>query len=41
MMRPDEAEALIDRNPSNKDILFPFGGGEDVNQKPDFRHLAG
>jgi hypothetical protein len=35
-MSPDEAKDLIDRNPLNADVLFPFIGGEDLTGRPDF-----
>ena len=34
-MSPDAASALIDLNPRNKDVLFPYLGGHDLNQSPD------
>lgn len=34
IMPPEEAQALIDRDPRNADILFPYLGGEDLNQSP-------
>ena len=33
-MSPDEARALIDEDPKNADVLFPYLGGEDLNQSP-------
>ena len=33
-MSPEEAQALIEQNPRNKDVLFPYLGGEDLNQSP-------
>ena len=33
-MSPEEAQALIKRDPKNADVLFPFLGGEDLNQSP-------
>ena len=33
-MSPEEAQALIDNDPRNADVLMPFLGGEDVNQSP-------
>ncbi len=35
MLEPDEASALIARNPKNKDCLFPYLNGEDLNSRPD------
>lgn len=34
IMSPEEAQALIDRDRHNTDILFPYLGGEDLNQSP-------
>jgi len=31
----DEAQALIARNPNNKDVLFPYLNGEDLNSRSD------
>ena len=31
-MSPEEAQALIDKDPRNADVLFPYLGGEDLNQ---------
>lgn len=31
----DEAAALIARNPNNRDCLFPYLNGEDLNSRPD------
>ena len=33
-MSPEEAQALIDKDPNNADVLFPYLGGEDLNQSP-------
>ena len=33
-MSPQEARALIDKDPRNKKVLFPFLLGEDLNQSP-------
>lgn len=33
-MSPEEAQALIDKDPRNADVLFPYLGGEDLNQSP-------
>ena len=33
-MSPEEAQALIEQNPRNNDVLFPYLGGEDLNQSP-------
>ncbi len=35
VLEPEEAERLIDKNPRNKDVLFPFLNGEDLNSRPD------
>ena len=35
VLEPDEARRLIDRNPSNKDVLFPYLNGEDLNSRSD------
>ena len=33
-MSPEEAYELIDRDPKNADVLFPYLGGEDLNGSP-------
>ena len=33
-MSPEEAKALISKDPRNSDVLFPYLGGEDLNQSP-------
>lgn len=33
-MSPEQAQALIDKDPRNADVLFPYLGGEDLNQSP-------
>ena len=33
-MSPEEAQALIDEDRINADVLFPYLGGEDLNQSP-------
>lgn len=33
-MSPEEAHALIDKDPRNADVLMPYLGGEDLNQSP-------
>ena len=33
-MSPEEAQALIEHDPRNKDVLLPYLGGEDINQSP-------
>jgi len=35
VLKPAEAEALIAGNPKNKDILFPYLNGEDLNSRSD------
>ena len=35
VLEPDEAQALIDKDPRNADVLFPYLNGEDLNQRPD------
>lgn len=35
ILTPKEAQALIDKNPKNKDVLFPYLNGEDLNSRPD------
>ena len=35
VLTPDQAQRLIERNPSNKDVLFPYLNGEDLNSRPD------
>jgi hypothetical protein len=35
VMEPEEAAALIARNPKNKDCLFPYLNGEDLNSRHD------
>ena len=33
-MSPEEAQALINKDSKNADVLFPYLGGEDLNQSP-------
>ena len=33
-MGPEDAQALIKKDPKNADVLFPYLGGEDLNQSP-------
>ena len=33
-MSPEEAQALINKDPRNADVLSPYLGGEDLNQSP-------
>jgi hypothetical protein len=35
VLTPEEAQELIARNPKNKDVLFPYLNGEDLNSRPD------
>jgi very-short-patch-repair endonuclease len=35
VLTPEEAEALIQKNSLNKDVLFPYLNGEDLNSRPD------
>jgi hypothetical protein len=35
VLEPAEAEKLIARNPRNKDVLFPYLNGEDINSRSD------
>ena len=35
ILLPDEAKLLIQRNPKNKEVLFPYLNGEDINSRPD------
>jgi hypothetical protein len=35
VLAPEEARELIARNPKNKDVLFPYLNGEDLNSRPD------
>lgn len=35
VMSPEEAQALIERDRRNKDVLFPYLNGEDLNSRPD------
>ena len=34
-MAPVEAQRLIERDPRNRDVLFPYINGEDLNSRPD------
>jgi hypothetical protein len=34
-MPPDKAKSLLERDPKNKDVLFPYLNGEDLNSRPD------
>jgi Eco57I restriction-modification methylase/MmeI, target recognition domain len=34
-MTPDAARTLIDKNPRNRDMVFPYLNGEDLNSRPD------
>jgi hypothetical protein len=35
VMTPEEAQALIEKDVKNKDVLFPYLNGEDLNSRPD------
>lgn len=35
VLTPEKAKELIDKNPKNKDVLFPYLNGEDLNSRPD------
>jgi len=35
ILTSDEAMDLIDHNPKNRQVLFPYLGGEDLNTRPD------
>jgi len=35
VLEPWEAQKLIEKNPKNKDVLFPYLNGEDLNTNPD------
>ena len=35
VLTPEEAQALIEKDPNNKDVLFPYLNGEDLNSRPD------
>ncbi|MEG5059159.1 restriction endonuclease [Microcoleus sp. A2-C5] len=35
VLTPEEAQALIEKEPQNKDVLFPYLNGEDLNSRPD------
>jgi len=35
VMSPEEAQALIAKDPRNRDVLFPYLNGEDLNSRPD------
>ncbi|MBF0231652.1 MAG: restriction endonuclease [Desulfamplus sp.] len=35
ILEPEQAKALIEKNPKNKDVLFPYLNGEDLNTNPD------
>jgi hypothetical protein len=34
-LEPDEARRLIDKDLCNRDVLFPYLNGEDLNSRPD------
>ncbi len=35
VLEPEEAQALIARDPRNREVLFPYLNGEDLNSRPD------
>ena len=35
LLAPEQARDLIQRDPRNKDVLFPYLNGEDLNSRPD------
>ncbi|WP_233514998.1 Eco57I restriction-modification methylase domain-containing protein [Marinitenerispora sediminis] len=35
ILQPEEAHALIERDPKNKEVLFPYLNGKDLNSRPD------
>lgn len=35
VMTPQEAQALIEKDPRNKDVLFPYLNGQDLHNNPD------
>jgi len=35
ILEPNEAALLISGNPKNKDVIFPYINGDDVNSRPD------
>ncbi|MEU8915866.1 Eco57I restriction-modification methylase domain-containing protein [Streptomyces nigrescens] len=35
ILKPEEARALIEKDPRNKDVLFPYLNGEDLNSRAD------
>jgi hypothetical protein len=35
VLTPEEAQALIDKNPANQDALYPYLNGEDLNSRVD------
>ncbi|MGO9952122.1 MAG: Eco57I restriction-modification methylase domain-containing protein [Dissulfurispiraceae bacterium] len=35
ILTPEEAMQLIERDPRNRDVLFPYLNGEDLNSRPD------
>src|SRR5207249_6036096 len=34
-MSPDDAQQLIKHDSRNRDVLFPYANGEDLNSRPD------
>ncbi|MBM7441793.1 Eco57I restriction-modification methylase domain-containing protein [Streptomyces sp. HB132] len=36
ILQPETALALIEKDPRNRDVLFPYLNGEDLNSRPDY-----
>jgi len=41
VLEPNEAQKLIAQNPKNKDVLFPYLNGQDLNSNPDQSQVDG
>ena len=35
VLEPEQAQALIEKEPKNRDVLFPYLNGQDLNSRPD------
>ena len=35
VLTPEEAQRLLEKDPRNRDVLFPYLNGEDLNSRPD------
>jgi hypothetical protein len=35
VLEPEEAQQLLDKDPRNRDVLFPYLNGEDLNSRPE------